>query len=69
MLHKAAKAAFDEAGLKKLSRVKELNIECAERLKARKNVEMFFADNRGEQEQQQIRMAQVKNQARGWRNM
>lgn len=73
-LHKAAKAAFDEAGLKKLPKVKELSIEYVELLKkkkaeypsyrkarermqelmkAQKNVEMFFADNRSEQEQQQ----------------
>ena len=75
-LHKAAKAAFDDAGLKKLPKVKELSIEYVELLKkkkaeypsyrkarermqelmkAQKNVEMFFADNRSEQEQQQIR--------------
>ena len=75
-LHKAAKAAFDEAGLKKLPKVKELSIEYVELLKkkkaeypsyrkarermqelmkAQKNVEMFFADNRSEQEQQQNR--------------
>ena len=75
-LHKAAKAAFDEAGLKKLPKVKELSIEFVELLKkkkaeypsyrkarermqelmkAQKNVEMFFADNRSEQEQQQTR--------------
>ena len=76
VLHKAAKAAFDEAGLKKLPKVKELSIEYVELLKkkkaeypsyrkarermqelmkAQKNVEMFFADNRSEQEQQQTR--------------
>ena len=75
-LHKAAKAAFDEAGLQKLPKVKELDAEFAELLtkkkaaypdyrkardemqeliKAQKNVEMFFADNRSEQEQQQTR--------------
>ena len=75
-LHKAAKAAFDKAGMKKLPKVKELDAEFAERLtkkkaaypdyrkardemqelmKAQKNVEMFFADNRSEQEQQQTR--------------
>ena len=75
-MHKAAKAAFDEAGLKKLPKVKELSIEYVELLKkkkaeypscrkarermqelmkAQKNVEMFFADNRSEQEQQQTR--------------
>ena len=75
-LHKAAKAAFDEAGLQKLPKVKERSIEYVELLKkkkaeypsyrkarermqelmkAQKNVEMFFADNRSEQEQQQTR--------------
>ena len=75
-LHKAAKAAFDEAGLKKLPKVKERSIKYVELLKkkkaeypsyrkarkrmqelmkAQKNVEMFFADNRSEQEQQQTR--------------
>ena len=75
-LHKAAKTAFDEAGLKKLPKVKELSIEYVELLKkkkaeypsyrkarermqelmkAQKNVEVFFADNRSEQEQQQTR--------------
>ena len=75
-LHKAAKAAFNEAGLKKLPKVKELSIEYVELLKkkkaeypsyrkarermqelvkAQKNVEMFFADNRSEQDQQQTR--------------
>ena len=75
-LHKAAKAAFDEAGMKKLPKVKELDTEYAELLikkkatypdyrkardemqelmKAQKNVEMFFADNRSKQEQQQTR--------------
>ena len=75
-MHKAAKAAFYEAGLKKLPKVKELSIEYVELLKkkkaespsyrkarermqelmkAQKNVEMFFVDNRSEQEQQQTR--------------
>ena len=75
-LHKAAKAAFDEAGMKKLPKVKELDTEYAELLikkkatypdyrkardemqelmKAQKNIEMFFADNRSKQEQQQTR--------------
>ncbi len=35
-LHKAAKAAFDEAGLKKLPKVKELSIEYVELLKKKK---------------------------------
>ena len=63
-LHKAAKAAFDEAGLQKLPRVKDLDVEYAELLtkkkaaypdyrkakeemqellRARRNVELFFA--------------------------
>ena len=66
-LHKAAKAAFDEAGLQKLPKVKELGAEFAELLtkkkaaypdyrkvrnemqqlmKAQKNVELFFAENK-----------------------
>ena len=66
-LHKAAKAAFDEAGLKKLPKVKELNAEYAELvakkkaiypeyrkareemqplLRAQKNVELFFKDEK-----------------------
>ena len=66
-LHKAAKAAFDEAGLKKLPKVKELSIEYVELLKkkkaeypsyrkarermrelmkAQKNVELFFAEDK-----------------------
>ena len=66
-LHKAAKAAFDEAGLQKLPKVKELDAEYAELLikkkaaypdyrkardemqelmKAQKNVELFFAEDK-----------------------
>ena len=66
-LHKTAKAAFDEAGLKKLPKAKDLSIEYAELLKkkkeaypdyrkardemqelmkAQKNVEMFFAEEK-----------------------
>ena len=66
-LHKAAKAAFDEAGLQKLPKVKELDAEFAELLtkkkasypdyrkarnemqelvRAQKNVERFFADEK-----------------------
>ena len=66
-LHKAAKAAFDEAGLQKLPKVKELDEEFAELLtkkkaaypdyrkvrnemqhlmKAQKNVELFFAEDK-----------------------
>ena len=66
-LHKAAKAAFDEAGLKKLLKAKDLSIEYAallkkkkeaypdyrkardemqELMKAQKNVEMFFAEEK-----------------------
>ena len=66
-LHKAAKAAFDEAGLQKLPKVKELDAEFAELLtkkkaaypdyrkvrnemqqlmKAQKNVERFFAEDK-----------------------
>lgn len=66
-LHRAAKAAFDDAGLKKLPKVKELNAEYAELvakkkaiypeyrkareemqplLRAQKNVELFFKDEK-----------------------
>ena len=66
-LHKAAKAAFDEAGLQKLPKVKELDAEFAELLtkkkaaypdyrkarnemqelvRAQKNVERFFAEEK-----------------------
>ena len=66
-LHKAAKAAFDEAGMKKLPKVNELDAEYAELLikkkaaypdyrkardemqqlmKAQKNVELFFAEDK-----------------------
>ena len=66
-LHKAAKAAFDEAGMKKLPKDKELDAEYAELLikkkaaypdyrkardemqelmKAQKNVELFFAEDK-----------------------
>ena len=75
-LHRAAKAAFDEAGLKKLPKVKELNVEYAELLakkksaypeyrkardemqelmKAQKNVEMFFAEEKVSKEKAQTR--------------
>ena len=75
-LHKAAKVAFDEAGLKKLPKVKELNVEYAELLakkksaypeyrkardeiqelmKAQKNVELFFAEEKDPKEKSQTR--------------
>ena len=75
-LHKSAKAAFDEAGLKKLPKVKTLNAEYTglltqkktaytdyrkakeemqELLRAQKNVEMFFAEEKDTQEKQQTR--------------
>ena len=75
-LHKAAKAAFDEAGLKKLPKTKDLSIEYAELLKkkkeaypdyrkardemqelmkAQKNVEMFFAEEKSTTEKEQAR--------------
>ena len=75
-LHKAAKAAFDEAGLQKLPKVKELNAEFAELLtkkksaypdyrkarnemqelvRAQKNVERFFAEEKTVQENEQTR--------------
>ena len=69
-LHRAAKAAFDDAGLKKLPKVKELNAEYAELLakkkaiypayrkareemqpllRAQKNIELFFAEEKNRQ--------------------
>ena len=75
-LHKAAKAAFDEAGLQKLPKVKELDEEFAELLtqkkaaypdyrkarnemqelvRAQKNVERFFAEEKTVQENEQTR--------------
>ena len=75
-LHKTAKAAFDEAGLKKLPKAKDLSIEYAELLKkkkeaypdyrkardemqelmkAQKNVEMFFAEEKDTAEKEPTR--------------
>ena len=75
-LHKAAKAAFDEAGLKKLPKLKTLDAEFAELLtkkkaaypdyrkarkemqelvRAQKNVERFFAEEKPVQENEQVR--------------
>ena len=75
-LHKAAKDAFDEAGLQKLPKVKVLDAEFAELLtkkkaaypdyrkarnemqelvRAQKNVERFFAEEKPAQENEQAR--------------
>ena len=75
-LHKAAKAAFDEANLKKFPKVKELDAEYAallsqkkaaypayrkardemqELMKAQKNVELFFAEEKDPKEKSQTR--------------
>ena len=75
-LHKAAKAAFDEAGLQKLPKIKELDAEFAELLtkkkaaypdyrkardemqelvRAQKNVERFFAEEKDTTEKTQTR--------------
>ena len=75
-LHKAAKAAFDEAGLQKLPKIKELDAEFAELLtkkkasypdyrkarnemqelvRAQKNVERFFAEEKDTTEKLQTR--------------
>ena len=72
-LHKAAKAAFDEAGLQKLPKVKELDAEFSELLikkkaaypdyrkarnemqelvRAQKNVERFFAEEKNTTDKQ-----------------
>ena len=75
-LHKAAKAAFDEAGLQKLPKIKELDAKFAELLtkkkasypdyrkarnemqelvRAQKNVERFFAEEKDTTEKLQTR--------------
>ena len=75
-LHKAAKAAFDEANLKKLPKVKELDAEYSklltekkarypnyrkakeemqELLRAKRNVEMFFAEEKSSTEKMKSR--------------
>ena len=75
-LHKAAKAAFGEAGLQKLPKVKELDAEFSELLtqkkaaypdyrktrnemqelvRAQKNVERFFAEEKDTTEKTQTR--------------
>ena len=75
-LHRAAKVAFDDAGLKKLPKVKELNTEYStllsqkkaaypayrkardemqELMKAQKNVEIFFAEEKTTKEKAQTR--------------
>ena len=75
-LHRAAKAAFDEAGLKKLPKAKDLSIEYAallkkkkeaypdyrkardemqELMKAQKNVEIFFAEEKDTAEKEPTR--------------
>ena len=75
-LHKAAKAAFDEAGLQKLPKVKELDAEFSELLtkkkaaypdyrkarnemqelvRAQKNVERFFAEEKDTTEKTRTR--------------
>ena len=75
-LHKAAKAAFDEAGLQKLPKVKALDAEFTELLtkkkaaypdyrkarnemqelvRAQKNIERFFAEEKDTTEKKQIR--------------
>ena len=75
-LHKTAKAAFNESGLKKLPKVKDLNAEYSALLtkkkalypeyrkardemqdivKAQKNVELFFAEEKDSKEKEQIR--------------
>lgn len=75
-LHKAAKAAFDEANLKKLPKVKELDAEYSklltekkvrypdyrkakeemqELLRAKRNIEMFFAEEKSSAEKTKSR--------------
>ena len=57
-LHKAAKAAFDEAGLKKLPRVKALNAEYAELLAKKKST---YSDYRAAREEMQELLRAQKN--------
>ena len=75
-LHKAAKAAFDAANLKKLPKVKDLNAEYStlmtkkksaypeyrkardemqELLRAQKNIELFFEEEKNHRENEQTR--------------
>ena len=75
-MHKAAKAAFNESGLKKLPKVKDLKAEHSalltkkkalypeyrktrdemqEIVKAQKNVELFFAEEKDSKQVEQIR--------------
>lgn len=57
-LHKAAKAAFDEAGLKKLPKAKDLSIEYAELLKKKK--EAYPDYRKARDEMQELMKAQKK---------
>ena len=57
-LHKAAKAAFDEAGLKKLPKTKDLSIEYAELLKKKKEA---YPDYRKARDEMQELMKAQKN--------
>ena len=57
-LHKAAKAAFDEAGLKKLPKAKDLSIEYAELLKKKKEA---YPDYRKARDEMQELMKAQKN--------
>ena len=50
-LHKAAKAAFDEAGLKKLPKTKDLSIEYAELLKKKKEAYPDYRKARNEMQE------------------
>ena len=49
--HKAAKAAFDEAGLKKLPKTKDLSIEYAELLKKKKEAYPDYRKARNEMQE------------------
>ena len=80
-LHRAVKAAFDDAGLKKLPKVKELNAEYAELLakkkaiypayrkareemqpllRAQKNVELFFAEEKNRQKNSSEQVKEIR---------
>ena len=60
-LHKAAKAAFDEAGLQKLPKVKELDAEYAELLIKKKAAYPDYPDYRKARDEMQELMKAQKN--------
>ena len=59
LLHKAAKQAFDESGVKKLPTVKSLNVEYAELLSAKKKAFTEYSSARAEMREVLIVKANV----------